>query len=847
MSKIKLFIEKQEVELPENGITFSVNKIFENTTDPTQIVNDFTKSVSIPFTAKNNKLFGHIYNPDMAITEGGTTGLYFDPTKKLDFRLEYLDLNIMSGYAKMNNITKKNGTGEYNITLFGTIGKLFQEMKKITFDKSYPEENYIIDGSRYVDTIINKELVKEMWETANQSEYDISDADVKDIIGFAPSDCYDDIFDYQTFQLSSQKSKLFKDVLDERESWLKLGIDTETIIPDGLTPRGLGEYRSYLQQPYIYFNKLFQMFQIKAEEITGYQFNLDNTWFNQNNPYWYKLIFMLNKLRDNEQIQQYFNNYIFKPEAADYAFGDWMLNTTYTSWTTQEFMVKTVNYENKPIYNSVGRYFRNEGNLEVFAFNVDVKLTTYAMSATDNTKIKKNNALIMEFYENTYDFDDVLISSYPYKVMLVADDTTLNPADYPDYDFITVGPAVGPDDNDYTSIPLKLSASRKDGKKIDFSVKTKWLLNEFPLRNTSSKGEIVLFSNKNTTYANASITEGLKKSDCEFTFNDLWNNEHNLFDEILNYCKMFRILIFADDVNKQIKFIPSIRYFQNYTISKWDDKVDLSKDMVINPLVFDNKYIKFSYKKDDTKLGNEYNNIFGYNFGEKKIDTNYNFNTETKQLFGKSNTSLINTNNILSWTNLYDNSQIIYSFPAEKSITIADSEFKNKNCFGAYYFKNGLANWDTSENLHLRQVSLSDDTIFQQAYNTYFYSQDYNSVNVNTYPDIDIINGNNACTFAIPMKNYTYLNNYEGKKDIYTNFWQKWMEERYNIQNKIVTCYVKLSLSDFLNFEFNKFVIIQNKLYMVNKIYDYNLGTNDTTKVELITIQDINNYTSNNF
>ena len=50
-----------------------------------------------------------------------------------------------------------------------------------------------------------------------------------------------------------------------------------------------------------------------------------------------------------------------------------------------------------------------------------------------------------------------------------------------------------------------------------------------------------------------------------------------------------------------------------------------------------------------------------------------------------------------------------------------------------------------------------------------------------------------------------------------------------------------------INFKYNNFVKIENQLYMVNKIYDYNIDENTSTKVDLITIQDLKGYTDSNF
>ena len=59
-----------------------------------------------------------------------------------------------------------------------------------------------------------------------------------------------------------------------------------------------------------------------------------------------------------------------------------------------------------------------------------------------------------------------------------------------------------------------------------------------------------------------------------------------------------------------------------------------------------------------------------------------------------------------------------------------------------------------------------------------------------------------------------------------------------------MTCYLKLTQTDFVNFEFNNFVKIGNIIYFVNKIYDFNVESNGTTKVDLISVQDINGYKS---
>ena len=110
MNNIQLFIEGQELELTE-AVKFAITKQFDDLTNPTTIINDWSKTVEIPFSLKNNQIFGHIYDPHRVILAGDstlTTGIYFDPTKKLDFKLVYNSQVIMTGYAKMISVKQNN-------------------------------------------------------------------------------------------------------------------------------------------------------------------------------------------------------------------------------------------------------------------------------------------------------------------------------------------------------------------------------------------------------------------------------------------------------------------------------------------------------------------------------------------------------------------------------------------------------------------------------------------------------------------------------------------------------------------------------------------------------------------
>lgn len=237
---VSLYIENKLIEL-DSEVQFAITKTFEDITNPTSIINDWSKTVSIPFTDSNNEIFGHIYNPDRITLHTSntslTTGMYFDPLKKLNFRLEWDSMLLMQGYAKMASITKSNGKGRYNITLNGELGKVFQEMRKITFDSAAytgeDKDKYWIDGSEICSQNIDASELSEMWETEHTYDEELQ----KNLINFAPNNAISEGFDYKIFQSGSNSIIDFTEVLSEVNFAEETGVEPENIISNGMLPR----------------------------------------------------------------------------------------------------------------------------------------------------------------------------------------------------------------------------------------------------------------------------------------------------------------------------------------------------------------------------------------------------------------------------------------------------------------------------------------------------------------------------------------------------------------------------------------------------------------------------------
>ena len=896
---IRLFLNNIEVEL-NSSVQFAINKQFEDITSPADIKNDWSKTVQIPFTQSNNKLFGELFNVDRLIVEGDSKlmGIYFDPYKKVDFRLQWGDAIIMQGYAKNIDVVKSaNGEGHYNITLNGELGKVFQEMKKITFDKTTEDTNYLIDGSKYVSETIDKDLVYKLWTTEPDLEdltlYETSDTNykVEDVLGFSPNNSFNEDFDYKTYQINSTSSELFKEELDSKAKSIGgasatyesvVGISSETVVGNGLLPRAIGEFRSYLQLPYIYFNKLFTILLEKTKQITGYNYELDSSWFNSSNPYWGRLVYMLKQFNNKEETESFedttgvieLQNCNLRSGTTDvpvrtypYTYSPSTLDRQWVEFSGLRYIDEL---KSKFESGDIDKIIINEEiPIDIIITNPKNKNGEEVGSSSDFLVMGKGANIVVIFA--VYDENDNLVSSHT--TAICGTQYTANNLGNPEMVFkIDKIPNVGGrvwkttakgkmvfliDRNTVGStFTIKISAQYvvvpTDGEMLSQYIEPVYFLNSIDSR----WNNIVVGSNVKTTIPYGSkitytTSDIIKRSGGNFTLNDLWDNEFNLFNEVLDYCKMFRIGVFCDDINKKLIFKPLSKYFSEYSILDWTDKLDMSKEYHIQPITFEDKYLLFNYNGIDTQLNKDYAEKYGVKYGEYKLVTEYEFNNETKKLYDGIYNSIPSTEAVLSWGKIYDELAIVYIIPAEILPNNLDKDKKCMDIFGSFFIYNGLADWDT--NSGLRSVKITDDTSLQIINNLYFYTQDAegnkNKISVPTYPLLDIkANDNNICVFTTPTENYTYRkDNYNNTKGIYKNFWENYLNERYNKQNKIVTCYLRLSPYDIANFQYNNFVNIENQLYMVNKIYDYQIDENISTKVDLITIQDVSGYYANNF
>lgn len=373
-----------------------------------------------------------------------------------------------------------------------------------------------------------------------------------------------------------------------------------------------------------------------------------------------------------------------------------------------------------------------------------------------------------------------------------------------------------------------------------------------------------------------------------WTINDILGNDFNPFLWMIDFVKQFRLYFDIDYVNKTIRLKKG--YFD--TVTYKNVVVDYSKGVTIEPVIDKYNSVDFGYSANNSTKGALYRKNWGLEYGDINIDTGLEINNDKLSLSPDKDQGVfipvtldtltytnLNSTGLLSITNPLGTSKVINTLDRDRKIQYFP--------FFAFRLEN------TTGNLYL-----SDDTPGQKAEGEYCYlehsgwNNEVETIDGGTtvyylkrltsgIPQFDnyikksysgiykcsncgyIYNGSTApsvcpnCgtensftlanylywdTFNVPMEVYNgYLPVNDGNTSIYYERWKNYLSEIFNVHNNKVTCYVKMTYPEFINFKFNQLFVIDNVTFLVNKIIDFNPNSQGPTKVELIEISDPGN------
>ena len=962
MKNIKLYINNSLVDLPE-GFSLPMTYTTEDLTNPTTIKNSFSKSITLPNTKNNAKIFGDFYRLDR-MQQSNT----FNPSKRAEFQLFNNGDLYETGYVQLNSISGVAEERNYNITLYGGLGDFFYNLKYNEEGKEKKLSDLIFgyddeDPDRELDMTISANLVNNALNNDWSTEYD----DYRDLVTFIPSyNGYYNEFDSSAALVNLNGQTTFPaSATSEEQTYTGYNGYALAKLEDSYTEWEMKEMRASKQRPAIKMSKLIET--ICNETNSGYRVHFDPSFFSEANPYWSKAFMTLPLLTNQEK-------------ETEYTTGDAVVTAMDTPWVGNKIKDSTTQLVDNDRLSFTGERYDNKQittdatgvvNLSDYPLTSKVNASVnfslkynpvYFDDASDNVYISsKTIRRIGRNYEQkfylgsilaqviAYDMSDNIIAysdiyNFTNSVTVAQNIVNDNPGgtrtstytsnpelwgedytnDTPDASYVTVEGHFKKSsvDNNYYFISknsndtfvLSLNVPYNEQIKLKLRIKRvtvhwqadgydKLFFIEPSISGTSyadytAQGYVEpLVVNKTSLFVDYDpvVTSGTLVTKKMLLAGDL-----TPADVLLSYSKLFGLYYIKDRFSKDIYIYTRNSFYKNEIVDL-SNKIDVSKDMTIEPILFDKKWYVLNLETPETYYSNKYSHTYNQVYGQQRIDTGYNFNSDREEIY---------ENDVFKNTLPAQNSSKFYR-DFYKSAGVPVPCFVNDSCSYTLYKEGStpasLDNvYEQTIDAKLINRSLttewnmavpgadtypkqcfynSDNSLVDIDYSLVFYNGVYNSERViyitDDVPEMTVLNNElcylwtnsetnaagtqiayrrtslpiytsiiysqdrkeitNSFDFGVPQETYTDDDfTYDDNATIYSKYWKAFYNDQYNINTKKCTCYV--IMDEVTNDTMRKLYFFANGYWFLNKIDSFSITSDDTTRCEFIKIQDTDNY-----
>lgn len=942
---VRLYIADMLVDF-SNELSMPFTYQIEDRNNPTIIKNSFTKTITIVGTKNNNKIFGEIYNLDreQLYDDNYIVGAYFNPSYRTPFKLFKNGELIESGYMQLNTVTIKNKAINYNITLYGGLGDFF-------YNLSYNEENEPLQlkDLKYDTDLsfdIDKDIVRKSWDALDKG----NENKITNTLTFIPSynGLYEN-FDNNKVLINTNGSQIFP--------WLSTTVDGVVYSPyngyalgemeKDFTEWEMRSLMSYKQRPAIKFSKFMEAC-CNPENNGGYEVELDDEFFNKSNPYYDKAYIALPLLEEKLDIDG-----TVIEDNVNINTNSWVGLRSEIEQITTASDIKVVGSAITMDSNGI---IDTDGMNASTTFDIDLDVQLFFKDSSGYTG-DLCNSTIRDIWstEESYFYSSILLQ-------IEAVDATKNlvigRSDY--YNFTNRNakgkysePNKWRDWNNPNNTPIQnvfgyfkyspsiqkhyFQATESDANTFRIKIanvnKVENIRFQLVLRIVSNLNDILccLYTSNLYPYGGSGWKTGrkygywncaadsntskmfIKSGDVDIstgqriTQDILLKTEKTPCDFLLSYCKMFGLYFTHDITVPKISILKRNNYFTG-NITDITDRIDWSKDFTINPILYDKKFYKLALEDNGSYLTDKYKNEYGVGYGQKRINTNYNFNSETTELF-KDNVyqNVISmVDNSLYYRTFFNSAgtqqpPFIVDNMTYKLFNTASGDTKetDKEIYGSenidlsktinwnnkagYDFTDKLCCFTKDEDKSLADISASivffdgyyepkdingnmvqywlvDDVsemFFLNGKQCHIYTENEFDKNnnwiayrLNKIPKFSkyIINENkitDSWDFGKPKELFLPNTSYEENVTLYQQYWGKMYEDKLNINTKVVTAYVNLK-GLAVNEELLKdFYYFNSSYWLLNKIENYDINSQATVKCEFIKVNNISNYTDN--
>lgn len=941
--RVRLFIGGMEVEfktVPDILYNFKVDSL----TDPAAIKNTYSKQIEIPATAQNNRIFNNFF-----LNDYNTYGANFDATKKTEFTL-YVDSDAYeTGYCKLVKVNQKKHAFSYSIELFGGLGEFFYNIAYSDNPQGDDEKKKLSDLTFYGSTegvtpvelgfTINKETIKEAWDNIYtfDSKWGVinfapayngvpSDFDSDKVlmnVGSAPNQSNTGII--KPAGGNARNGSIVTAVTEEGVDYQTYGGYALAELSREYTAAEMREFRSYLMRPVLNVQRTIEAI-CRPENNGGYTVELDPDFFHYDNPYWTDMWMTLSQL-----------------SSLEYTSSVVATGTTVSLGAKQ---AGTTTTGDPGYYEDVLAVLSSPDSGMAYDVNVRVNLDVQGVS---NSSFDE---LVMCAYSPTYGFSHmsaIFVQLVAYDAFgtpvagsdahyitnvfserrtgregRVTESISASPEDWKyrlpygngyvkdrGYGFVKVSGSTYRWDNEFSltaqNVPagstLKILVT-KLYKAGGSQPGPKYLFKRFEDPGEYVRYSAVTFNDFNVTVNSSTVAfktnEGIRTG-ASFSKKQLLDTNFSCYEFLTSYMKLFGLYAIKDTPEKKIKILTRRNFFHRDEIVDIQDLVDRS-DLKITPLVFDNKWYNWNLEADESEYGKYYEQTFGKPYGQKKINTGYNFNRNTKEVLEgnifKGAVQVLERSNAFCYTGddttwkpwmspgynylLYSTVDAgdTYEVDVPASSTIdAYSALTEGYMFYDLFDKVQLhsANNNPADGANVLLIFCGTKDLKAGAISLNYYITDDSSY-------MNILNDGRPCwlftnsetdnqqnSIATKVNNAPWFSRYQaftgsgyimrsldfGKPEeiyvpglyyregstIYEEFWQDYITDLYSKDSRVVKTKMlirELPTVDWLR----RFYSFDGSIWRMTEITDYNVGQEKLTEVQFVRVQDVENYTN---
>ncbi len=865
-NKVQFYIEGQRADLDE-GSFLLLNYTAEDLSNPTIVKNSFSRQITLKGTPQNDAIFGHIYRNDRNTVYGSPyVGPNFDPTRKTSFVI-YNDLGeiLESGYLKLDEVVTTRKRHEYKVTLYGGLGSF---LYGLSYDSNGDKLSLAdLDFGETLDFTIHRNTVFEAWTRLGHGTGPAK----WDIINFMPS--YLGLppapFDANKCVVSPGYVglKTFEDGYYNYEGF------TLVTLNEKVTAQEAKDYRSYLQKPVIKMSAVIDAICNPANN-GGWTVNKDSGFFYQFNPYCDNLWLTLPM------------------------FSDLNINEATTHNTQNMTDLDTI----LPIVGG------GSGNVEVTVnavpgFDITgIGMQNYKLWCRNSQGLMVN---YMTLSLTLYDSSQAVLTTAVYRIG-TAGATLPNYYQQPDFlcDHLTYDGKFVDSGGNRVTFPLYAAADGAAYYKVSVGCEEYWNGSITPPGNYNwrmwAEGGNVFGTNFPfdpseynwwpsglTTVDVVAQNSSTVRTGALITGASLLSGSKTPAEYLLSFCKMFGLQLVPHKDSKTIDIVLRRNLYNGSTINL-DGRIDRARGISKKPFAFVSKWYLFG---NDAKgqYADYYKSNYGRPFGQFRVNTGYDFDAEQKLMtgdivFGNAVSVMETSKYFCKLAKGGDNIPAVflaggkynlYNGSETKSFDLPNFFDATKTWINPSYPMHddwAKVQFHGPENAHIddrdtlvffggmedtsgQQLSLSDDSekmLYLNGNTPCWWPNlcDLDpSVKINEMPHFSrYIWSGSTINFQLDWGDPVELQipgvSIGVVSNIFDQYWQKYISDRYDDDSAVVTAYVDLRGMKVDESLLRNFYWFDGALWALNRIIDYSLTTFGPTKCEFVKVQDKSNYTS---